>query len=99
MGRRMKNVSVIGIGRLGLCFCLTLERAGYDVIGHDILEDYADQVNNKDFFSYEPGVNEMLARAKKFLVTCDIKKAVNHANIIFVTVASYSEPDGRYDVS
>jgi len=95
----MKNVSVIGIGRLGLCFCLTLERAGYDVIGHDILEDYADQVNNKDFFSYEPGVNEMLARAKKFLVTCDIKKAVNHANIIFVTVASYSEPDGRYDVS
>jgi len=95
----MSKVSVIGIGRLGLCFCLTLERAGYDVVGHDILEDYADQVNNKDFFSYEPGVNEMLARAKKFLVTCDIKKAVNHANIIFVTVASYSETDGRYDVS
>ena len=44
----MKNLSVIGIGRLGLCFCLTLERAGYSVVGCDINEDY---INNKKIFS------------------------------------------------
>jgi nucleotide sugar dehydrogenase len=95
----MDALSVIGIGRLGLCFCLTLERAGYKVVGHDILEEYVDKINNRDFFSHEPGVNEMLARAKNFLATSDISAAVKHANIIFVTVASFSEPDGRYDVS
>ena len=25
----MKSISVIGVGKLGLCFCLNLEKAGY----------------------------------------------------------------------
>jgi len=32
----MKKVSVIGIGRLGLCWALNLEKNGYDVLGVDI---------------------------------------------------------------
>ena len=35
-----KNVTIIGIGKLGLCFSLTLEKAGYEVMGIDISEDY-----------------------------------------------------------
>jgi len=95
----MQNLSVIGIGRLGLCFSLSLEKAGYNVVGCDIKQDYVDQINNKTFNSFEPGVNELLKRSKKLLATTDIAKAVEHSRIIFVTVATYSEPDGRYDVS
>ena len=36
-----KKATVIGIGRLGLCFALTLEKAGYNVCGCDINVDYS----------------------------------------------------------
>lgn len=95
----MKNNSVIGIGRLGLCFSLTLERAGYSVVGVDVAQDYIDAINEKTFFSHEPGVNERLAVSENFVATTDVATAIAHSRMLFVTVASYSEPDGRYDVS
>jgi len=95
----MKTMSVIGIGRLGLCFSLTLEAGGYDVVGCDIDQEYVNKINTKTLVSFEPGVNEKLQHSSQFVATTALKKCVDHARIIFVTVASYSEPDGRYDVS
>jgi len=94
----MNKLSVIGVGRLGLCFSLTLEEAGYSVVGCDISQSYVDSINKKTFYSSEPGVNDKLKRSKKFIATCDLEKTVRHSDNIFVTVASFSEPDGRYDV-
>lgn len=93
------NISVIGIGRLGLCFCLTLEKAGYNVVGYDIIENYVNEINKKAFFSHEPGVNKLLSKSKNFRATSDAADCVSHSDILFVTVASFSEPDGQYDVS
>ena len=93
------NISVVGIGRLGLCFCLTLEKGGYSVTGCDIREDYVKQINEKTFFSFEPGVNDLLHRSKNFVATTDMVRAVDDSRLIFVTVATYSEEDGSYDVS
>ena len=95
----MNKLSVIGIGRLGLCFSLTLEEAGYSVLGCDINQSYVDSINKKTFYSSEPGVNDKLKKSKNFIATCDLEKTVRHSNNIFVTVASFSEPDGRYDVT
>ena len=95
----MNNLAVIGIGRLGLCFCLTLESGGYNVIGCDVVEEYVDSINNKTLDSFEPGVNQKLRNSKNFIATTDLSRTVKHADLLFVTVASYSEPDGRYDVS
>lgn len=95
----MKNLSVIGIGRLGLCFSLTLEESGYTVVGCDINKEYIQKVNDKSFFSSEPGVNNMLKKSKNFTATTNLKKTVEHSDNLFVTVASFSEEDGRYDVS
>jgi len=95
----MKKACVIGIGRLGLCFSLTLEKGGYNVIGLDISQDYVDSINNKTFISHEPGVNQLLAVAKNFRATTSLEECIKHSDIFFVTVASFSEEDGRYDVS
>jgi len=95
----MTNLSVIGIGRLGLCFCLTLEEAGYNVVGCDIMPEYVASINDKSFHSFEAGVNEKLRDSQNFGATTDLSDTVEHADMMFVTVASYSEPDGRYDVS
>ena len=52
----MKNISIIGVGRLGLCLALNLEKKGSYIIGVDINKDYIDSLNSKTFQSSEEGV-------------------------------------------
>ena len=56
----MKSVSIIGVGKLGLCFALNLEKVGYIVDGYDINKEYLNELRNKTFISSEPGVTELL---------------------------------------
>ena len=93
------NISVIGIGKLGLCFSLTLERAGYCVLGIDVAEDYISAINNKTFTSDEPGVNERLQECKGFAASTDLQKAVQFSDFLYVVVATPSMVNGEYDHS
>lgn len=93
----MKNISVIGIGRLGLCFALTLEKAGYDVVGVDINKDYIDSINNKTLNSSEKDVNLYLSKSKNFKATDNLSSALEHSDMLFVVVATPSLSNGRYD--
>ena len=93
----MKNISVIGIGRIGLCFSLTLERGGYNVLGVDIVEDYIKKINSKKLISPEPNVEQYLRESKNMAATIDLKRAIEFSNIIFVTLRTKSLPSGKYD--
>lgn len=95
----MKNVTIIGIGKLGLCFALTLEKAGYNVLGLDINQDYVDSVNNKTLNSHEDGVEELLKNSQNFCATTDMGIALQHSDLLFVIVATPSLENGRYDHS
>lgn len=95
----MNNITVVGIGKLGLCFALTLEKAGYNVVGVDIDQSYVDLINNKTLKSSEKDVENYLAKSKNFLATTNLDKAINHSDLIFVVVATPSLPDGRYNHS
>jgi len=95
----MKKVSVIGVGRLGLCFALTLERGGYNVLGCDINESYVNALNNKVFTSTEPNLNEFFHEATNFKATVDYPQTVAHGDIIFVLVHTETEKNGKYDHS
>tara|TARA_R110002020_G_scaffold11386_14_gene42970 strand:+ start:6034 stop:7176 length:1143 start_codon:yes stop_codon:yes gene_type:complete len=93
------NVSVIGIGKLGLCFALTLEKAGYNVIGVDINQDRVNTINDKTFKSCEPGVDQLLSLSKNFVATTSVDEALQHSDVLFVIVATPSLANGRYDHS
>ena len=95
----MNNISVIGIGKLGLCFALTLEKAGYNVLGVDVDQSYVDLINNKTLKSSEKDVENYLSKSKNFLATTNLERAINHSDLIFVVVATPSLPDGRYNHS
>lgn len=95
----MKNVSVIGIGRLGICFALTLEKCGYNVLGVDVNRDYVKSINNKTLISDEQGVIESLKESENFMATTSLREAVNHSNILYVVVATPSLNSGKYDHS
>jgi UDPglucose 6-dehydrogenase len=90
-----KKISLIGIGKLGICFGLNLSKAGYEVIGIDLREDYVSSLNKGEFISDEPYVNEYLEK-HPFQYTSDIKKALD-SDIIFILVATPSTEDNKYD--
>lgn len=95
----MDNISIIGIGKLGLCFGLTLEKSGYNVLGVDIKQSYVDLINNKQISSSEVGVEELLSKCVNFRATTSIREALDHSDMLFVIVATPSLPNGRYDHS
>jgi glutamate dehydrogenase/leucine dehydrogenase len=39
-----EKVAVLGLGRLGLCFAVVLEQAGYDVVGMDVNPSIVEEV-------------------------------------------------------
>ena len=41
------RIGVIGAGRLGICFALLVDRAGYDVVVSDMRESYVKNLNDK----------------------------------------------------
>lgn len=92
----MKSVSIIGVGKLGLCFALNLEKVGYVIDGYDINKEYLDELKNKTFISSEPGVTELLSNSKNLNLYNKLEKVL-HNNLIFVIVPTPSLPNGKYD--
>ena len=73
-----RRVSVVGLGRLGLCQALTLERAGWDVLGCDIFPDYNASINSRTLRSAEPGVEEALRQSTKLRATVRLEKSLRN---------------------
>jgi nucleotide sugar dehydrogenase len=92
------KISIIGIGKLGICLSLNLEKCGYEIIGVDINEEYVNKINIKKLVSDEPFVEDYLNKSKNFTATTDIKKCLL-SKIIFITVATPSLESGKYDHS
>lgn len=94
------RIGVLGIGKLGLCFALNLERKDFKVIGVDVSEAYTKALNEKTFHSYEPQVNELLAASRNFHATTKVEDVLrDDVELLFVMVATPSTPEGSYDHS
>jgi nucleotide sugar dehydrogenase len=93
------KIGVIGAGRLGICFALLCESAGYDVLVSDIREDYINDLNNRKIITNEPEVENILRTAKNFRATTDNKEVIRECDLIYTLVSTPSLEDGSYDVS
>lgn len=93
----MEKIAIIGIGRLGLCLALNLERVGYSVLGIDISEEYVSAINSKTLKSSEPHVEEFLTKSKHFLASSNIDAIFDNAcQIIFIVLPTPSKPSGEF---
>jgi UDPglucose 6-dehydrogenase len=90
------NVSVLGVGKLGLCLSLNLEKKGFNVLGVDISSEYVKSLNNKTFTTSEPYVNEYLINANNIIFTTDLKQSLKN-DVLFVVVRTPSTYDWKYD--
>jgi UDPglucose 6-dehydrogenase len=93
------KIGLIGAGRLGICFALLLEKAGYDVLVSDIRENYVHDLNKRMIMTNEPGVQELLSSSKNLRATTDNKEVIKECDIVYTLVATPSLPSGDYDVS
>ena len=94
-----KNITIFGVGKLGLCFALNLEKAGFNVLGVDVSENYVNLLNSKSLKSSEQNVSELLQSSKNFISCTNVLKGIEHSDILFILVATPSLPDGKYDHS
>ncbi len=92
----METVGVIGIGKLGLCLALVLEKAGYIVRGYDNNPNYRHILRNRTFVSIEPGLSELLSSAKNFIIDDDLSQ-IHNLSTIFIVVNTPSCEDGSYN--
>ncbi len=83
-----QNIAVFGVGRLGICVALCLEKAGYNVLGVDLAQEYIDKLNSKTFISSEPSVTELLKASQNFRATTSLKEAIDFADVYFITVST-----------
>lgn len=86
MSSSSKNITVIGIGKLGLGFALLLEKSGYHVLGVDIFPEYVAKINDKSIRFSEPGYNELLDKSQNLVATTDLNAGLAHSDIIFIIV-------------
>ena len=92
------KIGVIGAGRLGICFALLVDRAGYDVVVSDVRESYVKNLNEKHISTNEPLVNELLKDCN-IRATTSNREVITHSDIVYTFVATPSTKDGNYDVS
>jgi len=91
------KVGVIGAGRLGICFALLLDAAGYDVVVSDVRESYVKGLNDRVISTNEPLVADLL-KESNIRATTSNDEVIKESDIIYTFVATPSTKDGDYDV-
>jgi len=93
------KIGVIGIGKLGICFSLLLEKNGFEVIGSDSNTEYTDKIISKKISTSEPGLKSLIDEYKNLSITNDNLELIKKSDVIFTFVQTPSLPDGSYDHS
>lgn len=94
----MADISVIGLGRLGLPLAAVLASRGFEVIGVDV-DPRARRIANCQLFVSieEPGLQELLSTAADNLVAISsLQRAVRDTEITIVLVNTPSETDSSF---
>ena len=92
------KIGVVGVGKLGLCYALSLEENGYHIVAFDKNKKYIECLKNKKLQSDEPSVTKKLGLSRSIQFTSDFKK-LDSCEIILIFVNTPSCKDGSYDHS
>lgn len=91
------KVSVIGLGKLGLCTAVCCARAGFETWGMDIKPDYVALIKQGEVPFFEADLEESLERHKGNIhLTSDINEAVSNTDISMIIVPTPSGSDGAF---
>jgi UDPglucose 6-dehydrogenase len=92
-----KNISVIGLGKLGSCFAACFAYKGFNVLGLEINEKIVNDINNYKAPFLEPNLDELIKKSKdKLKATTKPKEVFDFSDIFFVIVPTPSKKDSSF---
>jgi UDPglucose 6-dehydrogenase len=96
----MKNISVIGLGKLGACMAAVYSAKGFRTIGVDLNPAYVEAINAHQAPVTEPQLADYLKRgAKNLSATTDAVEAVLQTDITFMIVSTPSNAAGGFSTA
>jgi UDPglucose 6-dehydrogenase len=94
------NISIIGIGYVGLVTGACFAKLGNNIICVDVDKKKIDLINRGISPIYEKGLEELLAKYKgKIKATDDYKYAIQNSKITFICVGTPSKKNGNINLS
>lgn len=96
----MADVSVFGLGKVGITLAACLGAAGKRVIGVDVSEPVVESLNSRRFTTVEPGVDDRYRplSAGQFTATTDATRAVAESDVSMIIVPTPSNQLGGFSL-
>ncbi|MDR1741725.1 MAG: nucleotide sugar dehydrogenase [Synergistaceae bacterium] len=92
------RVSVVGLGKLGLCTAACVASKGHDVVGVDSAASVVEALNRRACPIRESGLPELLERSYgRMEFTADAGAALRGSDITLIIVPTPSGPDGAFE--
>jgi UDPglucose 6-dehydrogenase len=94
------NITVFGLGFVGLTTALGFAEKGHRVYGYDVNKDRADIIRKGKTPFFEPGLDKALLRHinKNFIITEEPETAAEESNFIFLCVGTPCKDSGQADL-
>ncbi|WP_053990709.1 nucleotide sugar dehydrogenase [Mangrovimonas sp. TPBH4] len=96
------NISVFGLGYVGVVSCACFSREGHSVIGVDIDKTKVDLVNGGKSTIIENGLENQITKSvnsQLLYATQDYEEAVNGSDVSFICVGTPSLPNGAINLA
>ena len=96
------NISVFGVGYVGLTAGVCFSEMGNNVLCMDIDDKKIETLKKNKVPIYEPGLEELLeknAREGRLSFTSSFSDALNFADVLLIALGTPASPDGNLDLS
>lgn len=96
---KIRSVSVVGLGKLGLCLAAVLASKGYRVKGVELDKPKVDAINRMKSPIYEPGLEQLIQEdAGRLVASTTYEGAVVGTDATFVVVPTPSDDSGAFSL-
>jgi len=95
------NISVIGLGYVGLVTSACLSHLGHFVSGSDISEEKIKKIKSGQMPFFEPDCEKLIKesiKSEKFIPTTNTHRSLDKSEIVFICVGTPSNPDGTVNL-
>jgi len=96
------NISIFGLGYVGVCSAACFAKMGHNVIGIDITKYKIDCINRGKSPVYEKGIDKLVktqVKSGRLKATSNIKEAIMSSDISFICVGTPPKKNGDADIS
>ena len=97
MPSKLRNISILGLGYVGLSTAVAFASKGFRVVGYDIDRRKVERINEGDPTFHDPGLEGLLRKALANSFEASDKPRSSDVN--FITVGTPSLGDGAIDLS